>query len=66
MIIAGNTDKFFFNLILVGKCLSKLRHWEYALDLYSKLYKQISNHLNKEKFRVYIYFKICKIQFLQG
>ncbi|CAK64614.1 unnamed protein product (macronuclear) [Paramecium tetraurelia] len=66
MIIAGSTDKFFFNLILVGKCLSKLRLWEYALDFFHKLYKQISNHLHKEKFRVYIYFKMCKIQFLQG
>lgn len=39
MSIAVNTDKLFFNLILVGKCLSKLRYWEYALDIFNKLYK---------------------------
>ncbi|CAD8211817.1 unnamed protein product [Paramecium octaurelia] len=65
IILAGNTNKFFFNLVLVGKCLSKLRLWEYALGFFHKLYKQISN-LHKEKFRVYIYYKMCKIQLLQG
>ncbi|CAD8124874.1 unnamed protein product [Paramecium sonneborni] len=63
--IAGNKDSFFPNLILVGKCLSKLRLWEFALEIYKKLIKQINN-MSQEKYRIYIQFKIYKIHFLQG
>ncbi|CAD8210736.1 unnamed protein product [Paramecium pentaurelia] len=66
MDIAEVSENLFLNLLLVGKCLSKLRQWEYALKVYAKLLYLIKNQQDKEKFRIYIYFKICKIQFLQG
>ncbi|CAK68441.1 unnamed protein product (macronuclear) [Paramecium tetraurelia] len=59
-------DNLFLKLLLVGKCLSKLRLWEYALKFYKKLQNQTKYHQNREKYSIYITFKICKIKFLQG